>query len=44
MNEAIIERFNSIVTNEDELYLLGDCILGDTEQNIEYLNIYANNP
>ena len=37
MNEAIIERFNSIVTNNDELYLLGDCILGDIEQNIEYL-------
>ena len=37
MNEAIIERFNSIVTNDDELYLLGDCILGNTEQNIEYL-------
>ena len=37
MNETIIERFNSIVTNDDELYLLGDCILGDAEQNIEYL-------
>ena len=35
MNEAIIERFNSIVTNDDELYFLGDCILGDPAQHIE---------
>ena len=37
MNEVIVRKFNAIVSNEDELYLLGDCILGDTEQNIEYL-------
>ena len=37
MNEAIVRKFNAIVSDEDELYLLGDCILGDTEQNIEYL-------
>lgn len=37
MNESIIKNFNSIISNDDELYLLGDCILGDTEQNIEYL-------
>ena len=37
MNEVIVRKFNAIVSNDDELYLLGDCILGDTEQNIEYL-------
>lgn len=28
MNEAIIERFNSVITKEDELYVLGDLCLG----------------
>lgn len=37
MNESIVERFNSIVTKDDELYLLGDCILGDSKTSIEYL-------
>lgn len=36
MNEAIVKNFNSIVTDEDDLYLLGDVIMGD-KSNIEYL-------
>ena len=28
MNEAIIERFNSVITKNDELYVLGDLCLG----------------
>lgn len=37
MNEAIIERWNSIVDDEDDIYVLGDLVLGST-QNIDYLN------
>jgi calcineurin-like phosphoesterase family protein len=37
MNEAIIERFNSVVKNKDILYLLGDVMLGNNDTNIEYL-------
>lgn len=37
MNEAIIERFNSVVDNDDDLYLLGDCVLGDTEAGLQCL-------
>ena len=28
MNQTIIERFNSLVKPEDDLYLLGDTMLG----------------
>ena len=42
MNEEIVKRHNSIVTNEDDVYVLGDLCLGtDTESNkqlIESLN------
>ena len=31
MNTEIIKRHNSIVTNEDEVYVLGDCCLGGAE-------------
>ena len=37
MNEAIVERFNSVVDNEDDLYLLGDILMGELEEAIEYL-------
>lgn len=37
MNEAIVERFNSIVNNDDDLYLLGDVLMGELEEAIEYL-------
>lgn len=36
MNEEIIKRFNSKVTAEDDLYILGDIIMGDAS-NIEYV-------
>lgn len=32
MNEAIIERFNSRVQPDDEVYILGDVCLGDAEE------------
>lgn len=36
-DEAIIERWNSIVTAEDEVYILGDLMLKDNEHGIECL-------
>ena len=36
-DEAIIERFNSIVQSEDDLYLLGDLMLGDNEHGLNCL-------
>ena len=38
MNEAIIERHNSVVDNCDIVYCLGDCLMGDSEKNIQYIN------
>lgn len=38
MNEAIIERFNSCIAPDDDLYLLGDLMLGDNEKGIELLS------
>lgn len=38
MNEAIIERFNSIVRPDDDLYLLGDLCLGDLEKGRECIS------
>ena len=45
MNEAIIERWNSIVNSEDEVYILGDLMLGNNEAAIKMIknlkgNIY----
>lgn len=37
MNEAIVERWNSVVAPEDDVYLLGDLMLNDNEKGIEYL-------
>jgi calcineurin-like phosphoesterase family protein len=37
MNEAIVERFNSVVDNDDDLYLLGDVLMGELEDSMEYL-------
>lgn len=37
MNEAIIERFNEVITDDDDLYLLGDCMLGDNDAGLECL-------
>lgn len=36
MNEEYVKRWNSVVTAEDDVYTLGDLMLGDTS-NIEYL-------
>ena len=35
MNAAIIERHNTIVQADDEVYVLGDCILNDNEEGIK---------
>ena len=35
MNNTIIKNFNSIVTYEDDLYLLGDNFLGDLEDGLK---------
>ena len=37
-DEAIIERWNSIITDEDEVYILGDLMLKDNEHGIECLS------
>lgn len=37
MNEAIIERHNSVVAPDDDVYVLGDLMLGDNEKGIECL-------
>lgn len=37
MNEAIVERWNSVVAPDDEVYLLGDVMLNDNEAGMEYL-------
>lgn len=31
MNETLIKNWNSVVKKEDEVYLLGDCMLGDNK-------------
>lgn len=36
MNETIIERWNSVVSNDDDVYILGDLMLGELN-NIEYI-------
>lgn len=37
MNEAIVERWNSVVAPDDEVYLLGDIMLNDNDVGMEYL-------
>lgn len=36
-DEEIIKKWNSIVSPEDEVYHLGDVMLGDNEKGIQYL-------
>ena len=36
MNIAYVDRWNAIITDEDDVYILGDVILGD-KSNIEYV-------
>lgn len=38
MNETVINNWNSVVSNEDTVYILGDLILNDNEKGIECLN------
>ena len=38
MNEAIVERHNSLVKDEDEVYVLGDLMLMDNEKGMELFN------
>lgn len=35
MNQAIIQNFNQIITQDDDLYLLGDTFLGDLDAGID---------
>lgn len=37
MNNSIIEKHNKIVSKEDTVYVLGDCLLGDNKIGIECL-------
>lgn len=37
MNETLIERFNARVTNDDEVWILGDVALGDINESIPLL-------
>lgn len=39
MNNEIIKRWNALITDEDEVYILGDSILNDTERGIDILKI-----
>ena len=36
-NEVIMNRHNELVSNDDEVYVLGDLMLGDNNENIEYI-------
>ena len=38
MNEAYIERWNSVVSNEDDVYVLGDLMLGKNNVGIECIS------
>ena len=38
MNEKIIENFNSVIEPDDILYLLGDCMLGNTDMDLSLIN------
>lgn len=37
MNEAIVRNWNELVEDEDDVYVLGDLMLGDTEKGLELL-------
>lgn len=37
-DQAVVERWNSVVQPEDEVYILGDLMLNDNEQGLKYLN------
>ena len=37
MNETILKNWNNTVSEEDEVYLLGDLMLGDNNKGIELI-------
>lgn len=37
MNETIIQNFNSVLTEDDHLYILGDVSFGNLDTGVEYL-------
>lgn len=37
MNEAIVERWNSVVKSDDMVFILGDLMLNDNEKALEYI-------
>lgn len=37
MNEAQVRKWNEVVTDEDEVWVLGDLMLGDFEKGVNYL-------
>lgn len=37
MNKEIVKRWNSVVKEEDTVYLLGDVMLGNNDESIKYL-------
>lgn len=37
MNEAIIKNHNEIVNSEDDVFCLGDCMLGDNEEGLKLI-------
>lgn len=43
MNEAILKNVNSVVKNDDHLYLLGDILWKETEENIALISQFKGN-
>jgi len=39
MNVDLVERWNSVVGDDDEVYLLGDVALGDLESSLEWVSM-----
>lgn len=37
MNNAIVKRWNAVITNEDDVYILGDLMLNDNDDGMELL-------
>ena len=37
MNQAILENWNNLITDEDEVYVLGDLVLTDTDKGLEFI-------
>ena len=37
MTATIVKNWNETINNEDIIYILGDCVLGDTEKGINIL-------